>query len=252
MAAFSACEFFLGKKCEVTIVTQNAFLPYSRDKLLEYTTDKIKEKELYFANEDFYKSNQVQIIRDKQLNRIDERKKKVFLKDGPVLDYDQVFNFSLPKVNLPEIAGKHKKGVFLFSNLESAKEIKQRMAISDVACIIGTSQKIKTIAAHLLERKREVKIMTLEDPQIEAHDNLEWIHDENPLEFIGDGELQAIKLNSKKVIAVDIAIFFQDNLKTDEELKQEGLNKIQENVPTPQTDEASAGGQKQGVTCQTS
>ena len=97
----------------------------------------------------------------------------------------------------------------VFYNLKDAKEIKERLAITDTIGIIGEPMVCAELVQIPMLKDKEVKIISKVKPDsFLPGPKQEWIEGLELSEIIGEGcELQAIKLNNGKVIGVSLVIF---------------------------------------------
>ncbi|MEI6631465.1 MAG: NAD(P)/FAD-dependent oxidoreductase [bacterium] len=211
---------------EITVISQEEGLPYRRDQLLDYISSKVEEKELFLCAEDFYSRNNIAIQKNNPLIRLDAKKQRLVLKDNSKINYDYLIIASGQKLELPDLAGKTKDGVFSLYNLGEAKEIKQRLVISQTVCLVGEAMLCLALASIIAAKDKEVKVISGPQPQgFVALDKAEWIADLSVTEIIGEGsELKALKLSNGKVLAASLIIFCGNYTPSSDFLKETGIN----------------------------
>lgn len=233
ISGFSAC-LELTKKSghEITLISKEESLPYNGALLIDYLTSKIKKDELFFSKEDFFIQNKINFLRSSVVVRLDTRKQKVVLKDNSKIDYDYLIIASGQKIEIPDLPGKSKEGVFGFYSLEDAEKIKKRLVVSDTACIFGINSNALKLADFFVSKACDVKIISKDSQPFDFvdKDKIECINMSSPVEFIGEGELQAVKLSSGKVIGTSLACFCEGFMPQTEFLKNSGVELIESYV----------------------
>ncbi|MFH1198713.1 MAG: FAD-dependent oxidoreductase [Candidatus Omnitrophota bacterium] len=226
-SGFNVCRALIKNPAghEITVVSRESTPAYKRDLLFDFFSGKVAEKDLFLCNSDFYEKNKINLLKDKEVSRVDTKKQKVILKDNLKLDYDFLVIASGEEVSLPDIPGKNKEGVFCFYSLKDVKKIKQLIGISSVVGIIGEPGACQKIAEIVLAKKKEVKIIS--KPKPEAFFDLEhaeWIAKFDLAEIIGEGnELKALKLSNGKALGVDLVIVAGNYIPYSDFLKNSGI-----------------------------
>ena len=199
---------------DITLVSEEAYLPYDRRKLPFFLNGSLKEDELFMFSEKDLQDKGINFLREEKVMSFNPRKKAVSTKDKQVLDYDILVVASGVSAFIPDIPGAKKDGVFSLFSLDDFKKF-AKYFISEQVCIFGSGLAALNLAESIAQKyKIEVKLISssplevdLNNPQIEAL-NLE------PQEIIGEGQVQAVKFTSGKVISACAVIFmdkFQGN-----------------------------------------
>lgn len=226
-SGFNVCRELVKDQAghEITVISRESAPAYKRDLLFEYFAGKLAEKELFLCNDDFYKKNKINLLKDKEVSRVDTKKQKVILKDNLKFDYDFLIIASGEEVSLPDVPGKNKEGVFCFYSLKSVKKIKQLVGLSSVVGVIGEPLACQKITEILLAKGKEVKIIS--KPRPEAFfdvEHAEWIARFDLAEIIGEGdELKALKLSNGKALGVDLLIVVGNYIPYSDFLKNSGI-----------------------------
>ncbi|HPT06748.1 MAG TPA: FAD-dependent oxidoreductase [Candidatus Omnitrophota bacterium] len=207
---------------EITVVSGEPFCAYRKELLLEYIAGTKKEKELFIAGDDFYRSNKIALIQDGEVVRLDAKRRRATLKDGAKLAFDYCVIASGTKVPLPDVPGKNKDGVFSWGTLRSAQAIKQRLDITHTACLMGDPLLCKSLAGILRAKSKEVRIIASPVPvDFAADEFVEWIDSLTVSEIIGEGvELRAIKLSNGKAIGTSLVVCTGPRLASTDFLKE--------------------------------
>lgn len=120
---------------DVTVLTEEAYLPYSRPSISYYLKGKVKESDMPLRNSNYYKQKNINVVTDSKVTAVDTDKKlvKVGRKAYP---YDKLCfaTGSVPFVP-PMDNVKGKDNALTFLDLKAAKEIKA-MANSDTRAVV--------------------------------------------------------------------------------------------------------------------
>ncbi len=194
---------------EIILISEEEYPAYRRDLLVDYVGGKIEERELFLCAEDFYEKHNITFQKNSSVIRLDNKKQRLVLKDNSKINYDYLIIASGQRVNVPDIPGKSKDGVFALYNLKEAKEIKQRLNIAQTVCLVGEPRVCLALAEIIATKDKEVKVIS--GPRLEgfvASEKSEWIEGLQIQEIIGEGsELKALKLNNGKVLGASLVLF---------------------------------------------
>ncbi len=221
-AGFSACRALRADPAshEIALVSNEGYPAYNRNALADYFSGSIKERELFLCPESFYRDNGIAFLAGAGVSRLDTKKQRLVLKNNDKVNYDYLIIASGSKPELPDVPGKGKDGVLAFYYLEDLQRIKDRLMISQVACIIGRGQLCVKLAETIASKGKEVKIISRQPFDFTATEKIELIVNTQVSEFIGEGELQAVKLDSGKVIGASLAVFAGDSVPSTDFLKE--------------------------------
>ncbi len=168
-AAVNAVEAIRGvdKEGDITIVSDEEVLNYSRPLLSYYLGGRIAEDRLAFRDEAFYKKHKVDLILGKRATGLDTEKKRVTLADGQVLPYDRLL-ISVGGVPIvPPIEGLRDDttGVFTFIQLREAKRLIDYIEQDSIqkAVVLGAGLIGLKAIEGLLERGVRVTVIELMD-----------------------------------------------------------------------------------------
>lgn len=221
-AGFSACQTLINNYSgqEITVISEEEYPAYKKNLLLDYLSGSIPESGLFLSNPEFYQKNNINFLGGRQVYRLDTKKQRVALKDNTRLDYDYLIIASGRKIEVPDIPGKSKDGVLSFYTLKDAKQIMEKLMISQTVSVIGQTQVSLKLAEIIAAKGKEVKIISQAAfESVIENERIELISGLGPGEFIGEGELQALKLTSGKVIGISLAIFADNYLPSTDFLK---------------------------------
>lgn len=207
----------------ITLLSEEKFPFYDRRKLLDFWAGRIREKELYLNNPDFYPQNRIDYLKECKAVSVNPSRRTVSYKCGEKrtsVEYDFLVIASGARIQPPEIEGINKSGVFRFEGLDDFKELKDTV-MSDAVAIIGINHLTAKIIDSVIAKNIEVKLISALIPenlpaQVEAIDS-------EVTELIGDSGVQAIKLKEGKIIGVSWVGVMSDLLPNADFLKDSGI-----------------------------
>jgi NAD(P)H-nitrite reductase large subunit len=222
-AGFSACQTLsLSPENEIVLVSKEAYLPYKRARLLEYFAGMIPQAEFFLCAPEFFREPARTFMPNAEVIKVDPVKKRLVLKDAAKISYDYLIIASGKKPEVPDLPGRQKEGVGVLYSLDDVERIKKRLLIAQDICVVGAPDASLPLAKMLVARYHaHVKVICEEcDGVCETAEECEVITGCRPQECIGEGELQALKLNNGKVLATDIALFVGAGLPATSFLKE--------------------------------
>lgn len=213
---------------DLTVISQEHSPAYRGDLLIDYLTGNIQEKELFLCDENFYEKNKIKLLKDSKVTGLNTKKNLVILKDNNKIGYDFLVIASGEKVNIPEISGNSKDGVFSVYALEDVKKIKERLLITDTVCIVAEPDFSLRLAEVLAQKEKFVKVISSPKPPFFIQtEKCEWIDNLQVSEIIGEGaELKALKLSNGKAIGTSLVLFAGNYIPCTEFLKESGIKML--------------------------
>ncbi len=201
------------KNCSITLISEENYPPYDHFKLADFLSGIIQEKDMFLCSEDLYKKENINFLKGRKAGSLNTQKKLVYFKDKGSINYDILVIASGRSPVLPEIPGARKEGVYRLYTLDDTKEFLKHY-IAEPICIAGEDAFALKISEAISEKYNvEVKLLARKafDPGL-IPKNVEIIND-SIREIIGEGQAQAVKLESGKAIAVS-AVLFMGNYKS--------------------------------------
>lgn len=192
------------KESSVTIVSDEPFMAYERHKILGLLEGKIKERDLFYRDQDFYKNNGLDLILGREVVELNLNKKKAIFKDREFVGFDELLIASGAKVRLPKLPGIQKEGVVALNGLSELKYIADNLPIAHTVIVVGPGQMAEEVARIIAAKKIDVKYLGQLSAPIEGAD---VIFDNPILEILGDSEVRAVRLSTQKVIGASLVIF---------------------------------------------
>lgn len=210
-AGFSLTESLskLPHNFEITVISEEDSLPYRREFLVDYLAEEIRREEIFFCGHQFYEKNKIRLKKNSKAVRLDTKKQLVVLKDNTRINYDYLVIACGKKIQLPDIPGTAKNGVFSFFSLGDAESIKERLVISDHICIVGDANLSLPLVEAILKKGKEVLVISKNRPVDSVlAQKCTWVENSELAEIIGEGsELKAIKLSNGKAFEAGMILF---------------------------------------------
>ena len=208
-------------KGEITILSKEPYLAYSRPLITEFLADLVTEKGMSYRAEDFYKDNLVSLKLGVSAKSIDAKKKIVSASDKKEYGYDKLLIATGGSPIFPPMKGSDKKGVFTLMTLDESKEIKKNLKGVKKAVVIGGGLIGMKAAEGLHEAGIKVAIVELADRILsrildekgsrifEAYlkdKGMDIITSDSVVEIAGTKKVTRVKLKRKKKISCNMVI----------------------------------------------
>lgn len=209
------------KDSKITVFTDEKFLPYSRPIISYYLKSAVEEKNIYLEKAEFYKKNNIDIITDARIQKIDSENKKVIWKDGSE-DYDRLLIATGSKPFVPPVKNADgKDNVFTFLNMEMSKKIKKYANEKMNAVVIGAGLIGLKAAEGLRHICKSVSVVELAPkvlPSILDDDASKLVKanlqkngitlylGDTVIEAVGKNKITSVKLKSGKELPCDLLV----------------------------------------------
>lgn len=257
-AGISAAEAIrrVDKASKIIILSDEAYPVYCRCLISYYLAHDVKEDNIWYRGMSFYKDNNIELVLNKKVSRVDPKKNRVICEDKTQFTYDALLIATGASPKIPQdLKGIKKRGVFGFRTLKDAKEIAGLLPVTKTACVLGGGLVGLKAAYGLKKRNIDVKVIVkskqvlsqmldaqaaeLVKNRIDAN-GIELVLGQDVEEIIGEGDIKAIKLDSGKVFESTIVIVGKGvrpniDLIKDAEIKfNEGIiadNSMRTNIP---------------------
>ena len=125
------------KSGEITVLTKEEYLPYSRPSISYYLKGVVKEKDMMLRKPSYYKTKAVEIITNAEVKSIDPKAKTV--KAGrKTYSYDKLCLCTGSKPFVPPMKNVlGKENALTFLDLKSTKAVKEKANFATKAVVIG-------------------------------------------------------------------------------------------------------------------
>jgi NAD(P)H-nitrite reductase large subunit len=192
------------KTSPILVISREPYMPYRRNQLLDFVEGKIKEKDLYFRSQDFYKNNAIELMLEKEVVELNLNKKKVIFKERDFVEFDELLLTTGSSVKLPLMKGVQKDGVVAFHGLRDAKFLIENLPLAHTVVIVGSDAVSLELARIIAVKKIETKFFGILNEPLEGVD---VVSDNSVMEILGDSDAKAVRLSNGKVIGASLVIF---------------------------------------------
>ena len=210
------------KASKITVISDEDYPSYCRCLISYYLAGEVKEEKLSYRLEAFYKENNIELLLNKKVNRVDPKKNRIICEDKSQLGYDSLLIATGASPKFPEsVKGIKKEGVFGLRTIKDAKEIETLLPLTKTVCVLGGGLIGLKAAYALRKRNIEVKViikskqvlsqmLDAESAGIVARrleeNGIDLIFGEDVTEIIGEGDIKAVKLASGKALGTTLVV----------------------------------------------
>jgi nitrite reductase (NADH) large subunit len=206
---------------DLTIISTDNNLPYDRSFFPRLIVQKGKETGLFCETADFYKSNRVEVVLNKDISRINFNRRKVFLADKMQIEYDLLILADAPQPRLPDRKGIRKPGVFTLARIDAARNLVRHLPFTETAVIELSGWVGLETALALKEAGKDVVVVSGKDtllPGLLSQDlsallfallekrGVRIVLNNSVEDVLGEGECKAVRFTSGKVLATEMLI----------------------------------------------
>ncbi len=240
---------------KIIVISDEDYFAYCRCLISYYLSGEVKEDKILLRPKEFYTENNIELLLNKKVSRVDPKKNRIVCEDKTNFTYDALLIATGGSPKFPDTPGIKKRGVFGFRTIKDAKEIEGLLPVTKTACVLGGGLIGLKAAYGLKKRNIDVKVIiksqqvlsqmldfeaaAFVQKRLEEH-GIEVILGQDVTEIIGEGEIRAVKLDSGKAIGASLIIVGKGvepniDLIKDTEIKfNEGVianNFLQTNIP---------------------
>ncbi|MFQ5885288.1 MAG: NAD(P)/FAD-dependent oxidoreductase, partial [Thermoplasmata archaeon] len=208
------------KKCKITAISKEEYMPYSPCSLPYLIGGEIKKKNIFRVGKDFYERNRVRPLLGKTVTKILSKEKEVLV-DGRKVRYDKLLVAVGSQPLMPPIPGIDLDGVFGLGNLADAEHILgwirkgAEEAVVLGAGFIGIESAIalrrlglKVLVIEMLDSvlpKMLDEDMSLEVQRILEREGIRFQLGKQVSEIIGNGKVRGV-VSGKKRSSCDMVV----------------------------------------------
>lgn len=126
------------KDSKLTVVSKEEVKGYFRPQLSKMLgNDDVTVESMVIKDDDWFKENNVNLLLNKLVEKIDTVNKKVILNDGQELNYTKLIIATGAEVFVPPFPGREKQGVFTLRYAKDGKAIKEYAKGKKTGAVIG-------------------------------------------------------------------------------------------------------------------
>ena len=151
--------------CQVTMISAENCLAYSPVLLPYYLSGKMKKQELFIADREFYRQNEIELLLGKKVTSIDVGRQTVILSDGTILHYDNLLVATGGSPKTLNIPGGNMAAVMTLRTIEDAERIREASRTARDILICGAGLASLEVANALWGKNARMVVMA-KSPQI--------------------------------------------------------------------------------------
>lgn len=210
------------KDSKIIVLSDEEHPSYCRCLISYYLAGDVKKEKILYRPESFYKDNNIELVLNKKVTRVDPKKNRIVCQDKSAYDYDSLLIATGASPKFPDTKGIKKTGVFGFRTLKNTIDIDGLLAVTKSACVLGGglvglkaayALKKRGVDVKVIVRSKQVLSQILDSEaaglvQKRLQENgIEVVLGEGVSEIIGEEkEIKAVKLESGKAYAASLVI----------------------------------------------
>lgn len=210
-----------GSEDEITVITLDGHYPYERNAFASFIAKDITPEEVFCKAKDFYDQNNVNVVLDKKITRINVKRRTIFMEDKERFEYDICVITDTPENRFPGIKGANKTGVYGVKKLKDMDHLFGVIPVYDLIVIQSDTFVGLQIAAALVKRGKEVIFVTSRKGFITTQfgdyaaqwlvtqfekANVRIMRDDKIEEILGDKDAKAVRIKDGKVYSAQAII----------------------------------------------
>lgn len=196
-----------GKDLSLTVISPEEYPAYKKGLVYDVFFGRMRQEDIFLCDKGYYQQNNIRLIPDARINQINTKKKRVDIKDGDKLSYDYLLLACGRKAQLPDIHGANKAGIVALDTLSNLRQINDLLVLIKHAAVIGETQVSFDFARELVNKEIDTNLFS-SNGNFPQDEKLNIVSDQKIAEFIGEGEVKAVKLDSGKVYAASMVVLF--------------------------------------------
>lgn len=207
--------------CEITLISKEPVYGYYRPQLSKILGQDIDYNKIFMKDYDWFASNNIEVILDKQVVEINGREKTVVLSTGLIKEYDKLIIAIGAECFMPPIAGNNKEGIFTLRYLKDANDIRKYAKTVKTATVVGggvlgleTAWELKRygLDVTVVELANRILPRQLDEAASERLEKIisgagvKLIMDDSVNEIIGEDKVSGLKLKSGKELETELVV----------------------------------------------
>jgi len=207
---------------DITILSKESVMGYYRPQLSKMLSDdRITVESMSIKGEDWFKDNNVKLLLNKTVAKIDSENKKVVLEDNEELDFTKLIIASGAEVFVPPFSGKDKNGVFTLRYAKDGNQIKGYAKGKKTGAVIGGGVLGLEAANELNKLGLNVSVIEMADrilprqldhdasailEQIVKNAGVTFLKNVGTKEILGDEAVSGILLDNGEIVDAEVVI----------------------------------------------
>jgi len=215
---------------KITIISFDGHFPYRRDLFASFISKKISSENIFCHAKDYYAQNNVNVVLDKKISRVNVKRKKIYIEDNDPIDYDVLIITDTPENRFPSIKGANKTGIYGYKKLSDIEQILNVLPMLDTVVVQSDHFSGLQAAAAFASLDKEVIFISPHNSFLNKHfegEVLQWVvetidaagiqsmRNSKITEILGEKDARAIRLDTGKVYSTQVILFGE----TDEDLR---------------------------------
>lgn len=147
----------------ITIVSEENYYAYSRPLIAEYLSDCIDETQIWYKKENYYTSNNINLVLNTRIVSVDTEKQVAICSENKEFYFDKLLLATGGTPFQPVIEGSETEGMYTFVRFDEVKKLKDDLASIKKAVVIGAGLIGLKAAEHLTKAGVNVTLVELAD-----------------------------------------------------------------------------------------
>src|SRR5215470_3693513 len=210
-----------GFKGRIILITRESRLPYDRPNLSkDYLQGNAKPEWMPLRPDEFYADHEIEVLREKEIARIETEKQIISFTDGGTLEYDSLLLATGGTPRRLNVPGSDLKNIFVLRSFDDSDAIIEAAESASHAVVFGASFIGMETAASLTQRHLTVTVVapgvTFEKTLgVEIGNLIQHVHESHGVRFRigssaarfeGEDTVKAVVLDSGERIETDLVI----------------------------------------------
>lgn len=210
------------QESSVTLISTDAHYPYDANRLSEFLGGEIPQKDLLIKPKDYYAKNNITVLLDKKISKINLKRSRIFTEAKDQWEFDILILTDLPDKKFPDMKGSNKEGIYHLRSFPQVDLMLKKLLVTEtIAVQSDTFEGLKTAYA-IAKKGKEVIFFAsnnsfilkglAEEPRRNMMESLSSkgmhiILVNEITEILGDSDVKAVRLKSGKVLAAQMVVF---------------------------------------------
>lgn len=209
------------KSAKIIVISDEDYPAYCRCLISYYLAGEVQEDKIVYRPESFYKDNNVELYLNKKVDRVEPDQNRVICADKSNFSYDYLLIATGARPKFLKLPGIEKRGVFGLRTIKDAQEIAGLLPVTKMACVLGGgliglkaayALRKRDIAVKVIIKSRQIlsQMLDLEAASLvqkRLEDNgIELLFGQDAQEIIGNDALNAVKIESGKVLNCSLVV----------------------------------------------
>ncbi len=147
------------KEGSITMITSESYLTYYRVKLSKALATTINHDALLVNKENWYEENNIDVILNSLVQKIDVENNQVTLQNGDTYEYEKLLIATGSRPFIPPIEGKDKNGVFALRTIDDVEKLQSHCIDCDTYTVVGAGLLGLEAAWSLKELGKKVNVV---------------------------------------------------------------------------------------------